>query len=831
MKRNDMNYLKNPLPIITSELSYDLLAADLDIPDTMNLLPMAELNSFPHLISSIAVDEVFSRGAVEKSCDSDQYLALFALKSFEVDTSGLRKEDFYPVGVAARILKVSECENSPLKVTVQGLCRVKLSEILTKQPTSLVKIRPIDDRHEKDESLTPLILEARRLFAEAIKLIPGIPVNLFKVNRILDEQPSVLADLIMASLPLKPELKAEYLLIENLKHRYLKLLEHLTMEVSNRQLGRAITQRIENSLDRRHKEVQLREQIKAIKAELGEEEDFDSLNDLNDRIQSLYLPSTVKAAAERELHRLKITAPQSAEYSTIRNFLEWIIELPWNISTPETTDLAKARELLERDHFGLEKVKKRILEFLAVHKLTNSLKTPILCLTGPPGVGKTSLGRSIAEALGRKFVRLSLGGLKDEAEIRGHRRTYVGARPGRIVTGLRKAGVNNPVFLLDELDKLGSGINSDPSAALLEVLDPEQNDTFTDNFLEVPFDLSKVMFILTANVLENIPGPLRDRLEIVEVNGYTLDEKVNIARQHLWPKELERHGLTESDVEMTDDALETIVSSYTWEAGCRELGRQLGAIIRSRAVAKAENMPIDSVVSSVELKEILGPPRRHQEHCETSAQTGVVTGLAWTAAGGDIMFIEAVAMPGKGRLSLTGQLGEVMRESAQAAISYVRSRANDWFISDSWFQEHDIHIHLPHGAIPKDGPSAGISLATSVVSLITSQKVRPEVGMTGEISLRGLVLPVGGIKEKLLAAKRAGLTTILVPERNQPEISELPSAVTDGLNIVMVNDLDQVLDQALLPTEDLFSCEPFSYDSAAIPAFSQPFGFCELPLP
>jgi ATP-dependent Lon protease len=411
--------------------------------------------------------------------------------------------------------------------------------------------------------------------------------------------------------------------------------------------------------------------------------------------------------------------------------------------------------------------------------------------------------------LGRKFVRLSLGGLKDEAEIRGHRRTYVGARPGRVITGLKKAGVNNPVFLLDEIDKIGSGHNGDPAAALLEVLDPEQNDTFTDNFLEVPFDLSNVLFILTANVLDHIPGPLRDRLEIVEVDGYTLDEKLNIARQHLWPKILERHGLTVSDVAVTDEALENLICSYTWESGCRELGRQLGALVRSRAVAKAEAQPLNTLVEASELQAILGPPKRQEERREKSAQTGVVTGLAWTPGGGDIMFIEAVAMPGRGGLSLTGQLGDVMKESAQAAVSYVRSRSDDWLFADDWFKDHDLHIHLPHGAIPKDGPSAGVALATAVVSLVSGYKVRSDLAMTGEISLRGLVLPVGGLKEKLLAAKRAGLTTVLVPAQNQSELSQLPEAITKGLNLVLVNNLDQVLEHALLTNVRLVEGEVF----------------------
>ncbi|MDR1656038.1 MAG: endopeptidase La [Deltaproteobacteria bacterium] len=808
----DSNSRSNFLPPPGPELTYELEFDDIVLPEIINLIPMAELNSFPQLTSSICVEDNNSRQAVLKSCETDGYLALFAIKSFNVDTNNLTKEDFFPVGVAVRIVDFNEVHENLLKVTIQGMCRISLDEVINNaQGPPTARLSRFPEFKVRAYNIDHLILEARRLFAEVIKLIPGLPINLFKLNQLLEEQPAVLADLIMAALPLKPSLKAQFLLIEDLEERYLQLLKHLTLELSNRRLGQAVTERIEKSLGRRQKELQLREQIKAIRAELGEEnEEFETHRDLADKLAGTLLPAEVRPTVDREFQRLKNMPPQSSESCVILNFLDWIVALPWNTSTEETADLKKARQILDRDHYGLTKVKQRLLEFLAVHKLTKSHKAPLLCLTGPPGVGKTSLGRSVAEALDRKFVRLSLGGLRDEAEIRGHRRTYVGARPGRIIAGLKKAGVNNPVFLLDEIDKLGTGPTGDPAAALLEVLDPEQNETFTDNFLEVPFDLSNVLFILTANVLEHIPGPLRDRLEIIEVDGYTLDEKMNIARRHLWPKELDRHGLTISEVEVTDEALENIVCSYTWETGCRELGRQLGALARSRAVAKAEAQPLKNLVEASELEDILGLPKRQEERREKMAQTGVVTGLAWTPGGGDIMFVEAVAMPGQGGVSLTGQLGEVMKESAQAAVSYVRSRSNDWLFSDDWFKEHDLHIHLPHGAIPKDGPSAGVALATAVVSLVSGFKVKPDLAMTGEISLRGLVLPVGGLKEKLLAAKRAGLSTVLVPALNQPELARLPKSIAEGLNIVPVTNLDQVLEQALITGEKLAEGEVFN---------------------
>ncbi|MDR2613118.1 MAG: endopeptidase La [Deltaproteobacteria bacterium] len=793
----------------TGELSYELDAVSAELPDFLNLLPMAELNSFPGLNSTISVDECMSREVVWKSERADGLMALFPLKSLDVDTYDLKPSDFYPMGVAVRILQVRESDNGALKVSVQGVSRIAFTQLLTGDTPSVRVIPHREPAPREDGTLKPLVLEARRLYAEVLKLIPGLPVELFKINNLLEGEPVILADLIMASLPLGSQAKAEYLMIQGIKHRYLKLLEHLTIEVSNRKAGQAISRRIEQGLDRRQKEFHLREQLKAIKAELGEDEGSESgqLRDLCRRLASLPLPEEARAAADREIERLETTPPLSAELGVIRGYLEWLADLPWGNLSAEPRDMARAREILDRDHHGLEKVKRRILEFLAVLKLTaetagpgGAARTPILCLSGPPGVGKTSLARSIAECLGRRFARLSLGGIRDEAEIRGHRRTYVGSRPGRIIAELKRAGVMNPVFLLDEIDKLGISGQGDPAAALLEALDPEMNSSFTDHFLEVPFDLSQVLFVVTANVLEQIPAPLRDRLEVIEVDGYTVQEKEEIAIRHLWPRELARHGLAEGELALPREVLEQVITLHTWEAGVRELSRRLSALARSRSVPKAEGLPFPAEVSASELKDILGPPVRRLEARALEPQCGVVAGLAWTAAGGDIMFIEAACMPGSGRLTLTGKLGDVMRESAQAAISHVRSRSRDWSLDPEWFSRQDIHLHLPQGAIPKEGPSAGAGIAAAVVSLASGRQVRPDVAVTGEISLRGLVLPVGGLKEKLLAALRAGFTTALVPSGNAQDLELLPPEVLKGLEIVPVRTIDQVIAAALLPS-------------------------------
>lgn len=767
------------------------------IPQRLDILPMVELNVFPQLVYPISVEDARAKMAVHRALDKSSPLALFAVKDTKVDPDDLRDDDFHPVGMAVLVHKVWETENGSLKVVVQGLSRIRLLNICADDNTRAMVETVIENQGEA-ETLRPLVLEARRLFSQVAELSPGLPFNPNQFASSLDEKPGLMADLMMAALPLKRSAKLEFISIVDVEERMMKLLEHLTIEVENMETGRAVADRMKESISKHQREMHLREQLKAIEAELGEGGESDELGELTDRIHAKALPEEARGAAERELARLKKTSPHSSEYGVIRGYLDWILDLPWCESTFDKHDLPLAREVLERDHYGLEKVKKRIIEYLAVRKLTGGVKSPILCLVGPPGVGKTSLGRSVAEALGREFVRLSLGGVRDEAEIRGHRRTYVGALPGRIISGLKKAKSNNPVFLLDELDKLTSSVMGDPSAALLEVLDPEQNNTFSDHYLEIPFDLSGVLFILTANVLENIPGPLRDRLEVVEVSGYTMEEKMEIAKRHLLPQELKRHGLTADDLILSEEALKELVESYTREAGVRDLSRRLGAVARSLAVEKAEGSVESKTLSSEDLTPILGPPRHLKELKAAQPQVGVVTGLAWTAAGGDILFIEAVAMPGKGQVSLTGQLGEVMQESAKAAVSYVRSRALSWGLDPDWFKNHDVHLHIPQGAIPKDGPSAGVTLATAIVSLVKGQKVRPDVAMTGEISLRGLSLPVGGIKEKLLAARRAGLSRVVIPEKNQADLMEVPEHLLKGLTVTAVKNLDEVLEIALI---------------------------------
>jgi ATP-dependent Lon protease len=608
----------------------------------------------------------------------------------------------------------------------------------------------------------------------------------------------MLADLIASYLISKPEEKQEVLILFDIQERIDKLLELLNYRIEVLKLSNKISEQTQETMGQRQREFVLREQMKAIQKELGEGEGNNTeIEEISNAISAAKMPEEVEKQARKELGRLQHMQDASGEYSMIRAYIDWLTELPWSVASAGVIDIAKAREILNEDHYGLDKIKQRILEFLAVRKLNPNGKSPILCFVGPPGVGKTSLGRSIARATGREFIRTSLGGTHDEAEIRGHRRTYIGALPGIIIQSIRKAGTNNPVFMLDEMDKLGSGFQGDPSSALLEVLDPEQNSTFRDNYLAVQFDLSHVMFIGTANVLDSIPMPLRDRMEVIELSGYTLDEKAQIARRYLVSRQLETNGLTTEQCTITDRAIETIIQDYTREAGCRNLEREIGSVFRRVAMRIAEGIVVNEQIDSEQIPSILGPKKFESDVAMRTSVPGVATGLAWTPVGGDILFIEAARVPGNGKLILTGQLGEVMKESAQAALSLVKSRAHALGLNQEIFEKNDIHVHVPAGAIPKDGPSAGVAMFTALYSAFSERIVQSDVAMTGEISLRGLVLPVGGIKEKVIAAARAGIKTVMLPARNRRDFEEIPEAVRNKLQFIWLEKVDDALEIAM----------------------------------
>jgi ATP-dependent Lon protease len=638
-----------------------------------------------------------------------------------------------------------------------------------------------------------LVSNIRILFSKVLEFSPQLPGELKTIALNIDE-PGTLADMVISHLNVPHQEKQEALETLDIRERLHKILKALTHQVEILELGQKIQAEVRDRMDKAQREYFLREQLKVIRKELGEAEGIEAeVEELQKKIEKKELPDYVREEAQKELKRLSRIHPTSAEYTVIRNYLDWLLELPWLESTEDRLDLKKAREILDRDHYDLEKVKKRILEHLAVLKLKPDMKGPILCFVGPPGVGKTSLGRSIAEALGRKFLRISLGGVRDEAEIRGHRRTYVGAMPGRIIQGLRRVGVNNPVFMLDEIDKLGADFRGDPAAALLEVLDPEQNQSFSDHYLELPFDLSRVMFIATANVLDTIPTPLLDRMEIIEIPGYTEEDKLKIARYYLVPRQLEAHGLTKKHLRFTERALAKIITYYTREAGVRNLEREIGAVCRAVAKEVAEGRTEPVTVRVKEVERYLGPPKFLPEVAERVKVPGVAIGLAWTPVGGEILFVEATRMKGTGRLILTGKLGEVMRESAETALSYLRSRAQELGIEEDLFSKVDVHIHVPAGAIPKDGPSAGITMLSALVSLFTGRTVRHDVAMTGEITLRGLVLPVGGIKEKVLAAKRAGIKEVILPKRNEKDLLDVPKEAREKLTFHLVSRVEEAL--------------------------------------
>jgi ATP-dependent Lon protease len=765
--------------------------------DELPVLPIRNAVLFPGAVAPFDVGREKSVSLVEDVDNMQQpVIAIFAQRDPSTDDPGY--EDLYHVGCAARVLKALKHSSGNYSLILQGIVRIRLESVTQSGPYMRAKIRRLEEPATEDVEAEALAMSLRDIAKQVIQLMPELPRE---AGSLIDsiQAPGALADLVAANLDAPVEEKAQLVETIDVKERVRKVLRLLTRQLEILKMRERINSQIKEEMGKNQREYVLRQQLKAIKEELGEDDgDQGDLDGLEDRIAKANLPTEAETVAKKQLKRLRTMQVGSAEYTVVRTYLDWILDLPWTNSTPDNLEIAKVREVLDEDHYGLEKVKKRILEYLAVRKLKQDKKGPILCLLGPPGVGKTSLGRSIARSLGRKFHRISLGGVHDEAAIRGHRRTYVGALPGQVIQGMKKAGTTNPVFMLDEIDKIGHDFRGDPSAALLEVLDPEQNHTFADHYLEIPFDLSNVMFVATANVADPIPPPLRDRMEILEIPGYTRREKLAIARRHLLPKQLSEHGLTEENVEITDQALENIIDHYTREAGVRSLERQVAAVIRGVAVKVAEgDTKKRKVDNEDDLHEFLGAAKYTSEVAERTAETGVATGLAWTSVGGEILFIEATRMYGTGKMQLTGQLGDVMKESAQAALSFVRTNAERFGIPKDFLEKSDLHIHIPAGGMPKDGPSAGVTMFTALVSLLTSIKVRHDVAMTGEITLRGRVLPIGGVKEKVLAAHRAGIKRIILPERNRPDLEEVPKEVVDELQFVFVSRMEQVLEAAL----------------------------------
>ncbi len=770
---------------------------DIQFDDELPVLPIRNAVLFPGAVAPFDVGREKSVALVEDIENLNQpIIAIFAQR--DPSTDDPTQADLYPVGVAARVLKALKHSSGNYSLILQGLVRVRMEHVGQQAPYLRARISRLDEPKTEDVESEALAMSLRDIAKQVIQLMPELPRE---ASSLIDsiQEPGQLADLVAANLDAPVDEKAQLLETIDAKERIRKVLRLLTRQLEILKMRERINSQIKEEMGKNQREYVLRQQLKAIKEELGEEEgDQGDLDALEERITKANLPGEAEKVARKQLKRLRSMQVGSAEYTVVRTYIDWILDVPWSKETTDNLDITEVRKVLDEDHSGLEKVKKRIVEYLAVRKLKRDKKGPILCLIGPPGVGKTSLGRSVARALGRKFVRISLGGVHDEAAIRGHRRTYVGALPGQIVQGMKKASTVNPVFMLDEIDKVGRDFRGDPSAALLEVLDPEQNDTFSDHYLEIPYDLSKVMFVATANVGDTIPPPLRDRMEIIEIPGYTRKEKLDIARNHLLPKQLLEHGIDESRLQITDRALEEIIDHFTREAGVRNLERQIATVIRGVAVKVAEGEPGPWKIDEPDdLRPYLGPPKFTSEVAERTEEPGVATGLAWTAVGGEILFIEATRMHGTGKLQLTGQLGDVMKESAQAALSYVRTRASQFHIQDDFLEKSDIHIHIPAGAMPKDGPSAGVTMMTSLVSLLTGIRVRHDVAMTGEITLRGRVLPVGGIKEKVLAAHRAGIKRVVLPERNTADLEEVPQEIRDTLEFIPVTKMDEVLANAL----------------------------------
>jgi len=760
------------------------------------LLPLRGMLVFPTMVLHLDVGREQSVQALEQAMLTDHLIFLTTQKDTAIDEPG--EEDIYRVGTLTKVKQMLKLPNGTIRVLVEGLSRAKMKSYLVKDDFAAATLELFEDDTEKDVEIQALMRTMLQYFEQYIKLSKKISAETFATVADMEE-PGRMADIVASHLPLKLQDKQDILETFDVNERLSNVIEIIHNEKEVLDLEKKIGQRVKQSMERTQKEYYLREQMKAIQKELGEKEGkAGEVAELTEKIENAGMTELAKMTALRELDRYEKVPATSAESAVIRNYLDWLVSLPWTKATKDDLSIHKAEKILERDHYGLQHVKERVLEFLAVKQLTKSLRSPILCLAGPPGVGKTSLARSIAESMGRHFVRISLGGVRDESEIRGHRRTYVGAMPGRIIQGMKKAGTVNPVFLLDEIDKMSNDFRGDPSSAMLEVLDPEQNRTFSDHYIEETYDLSKVMFIATANDLGTIPGPLRDRMEIITIAGYTELEKIHIAKDHLLPKQIEEHGLTRSQLQIKEDAVKAIVRYYTREAGVRELERPLASICRKAAKIIVAGERKRVIVTEKNLEELLGKKKYRYGQAELEDQVGVATGLAYTTVGGDTLQIEVSLTPGKGKLILTGKLGDVMKESAQAAFSYVRSKAEELKLPNDFYEKYDVHIHVPEGAVPKDGPSAGITIATALVSALTGRPIRREVGMTGEITLRGRVLPIGGLKEKSMSAHRAGLTTIILPKDNEKDIDEIPDSVKSDLTFIPVTHMDEVLGKALM---------------------------------
>lgn len=761
------------------------------------LLALRELVVFPQQVVPLFVGREKSVKAIEESQKENKYIMLAAQK--DARTSNPGQKDIYPIGTLGEVVQLIRLADGPIKVLVEGKTRAQIKDFAQEDDFMLVNVDELVPSTEVNTELKALMRSVNTTFESYVKLGKKVnPEMIMQVNAI--EDPSRLADAIVVQLNIKLEDKQDILETIDPKERLEKILGHMKSEIEILQVEKRIRSRVKKQMEKTQKEYYLNEQMRAIQKELGEKDDFrNEIQELEDKLKSKEMPDEPREKTAKEIRKLKMMSPMSAEATVVRNFVDWMLALPWDEVSEDEIDIDRAREVLDSDHYGLEKVKERILEYLAVQKLVGKMKGPILCLVGPPGVGKTSLGRSIAKATNREFVRVALGGVRDEAEIRGHRRTYIGALPGKVIQSLKKAGKSNPVFLLDEIDKMSTDFRGDPSSALLEVLDPEQNDSFNDHYLDCDYDLSKVMFVTTANSLHTIPQPLMDRMELLRLSGYTELEKIAIAKKYLYPKQVTENGLKEENLTVKDDAYVAMLRHYTREAGVRNLERTIGTLCRKAAVEILnKGNEHNVVVSQANLINFLGQPRFRFGKSEDENQVGTATGLAWTELGGELLLIETTILPGRGRLQITGKLGDVMKESARAALSYVRSRAQVLGLERDFYDKIDIHVHVPEGAIPKDGPSAGITIATSIVSALTGIPIDREIAMTGEITLRGNVLPIGGLKEKALAAHRGGIRRVMFPKENENDIDEIPQTVRKDLELIPVAHVDEVLFEALL---------------------------------